>query len=118
MRPVLRPYYIYRRRLKSVKLGIAAGFVLGGHLALFNLAHYLFPSYGKLFIAMLSELYPWYSEGLLGSLVLFGFGFLDGFFALWLVGTLYNVLSRSGYGNRSWYRDQKIEKKERSGTID
>ena len=94
--------FIRRRRLKSVKLGVAGGIVFGSYLGMINHLHWLFPGYASLIVEALEQLYPWYTPGFFGSFILFGWGFLDAFFALWLVGTLYNWFTHTGYGCKDW----------------
>lgn len=94
--------FIRRRRLKSVKLGVAAGLGFGIYMTMLSHVHVLFPSFGNTLVAIWQDLYPLYSPTFWGSWVLLGWGFLDGFFLLWLIGTLYNWLTQSGYGCRNW----------------
>lgn len=107
---------IQKGRLKSVQLGVAAGLVLGFYLSTVSLLHHLFPPYGQKFVESLQELYPWYTPSWSGSFLIFGWGMLDGFFAFWLLGTLYNWLAYSGYGCRQWNKlvGFKAEKKSMS----
>lgn len=94
--------YIRRRRLKSVKLGIATGLALGIYMTMISYIHILFPPFGGKLVELWQDLYPFYSPTFLGSWALLFWGFFDGFFLLWLIGSLYNWLTQSGYGCRNW----------------
>lgn len=109
--------FIRRRRLKSVKLGLAAGLCLGGYMTMVSLTHALVPTFGTKLVEMWQELYPFYRPTFLGSWIIFGWGFLDGFFMLWLVGSLYNWLTQSGYGCRSFPR-KSLHQKDKRGSIE
>ena len=91
-------HFICRRRLKSAQLGVAAGIVYGFYMSLTSLLHLLFPSYAKGLVALWRELYPGYEPTFWRSLLLWPWGALEAFFALWLVGNLYNRLTGYGYG--------------------
>lgn len=110
--------FIRRRRLKSVKLGVAGGIVFGSYLAMTNHLHYLFPCYGQRLVEMWQELYPWYEPNFWGSFILWGWGFLDAFFLLWMVGVLYNWLTQAGYGCRHWDADKYAKKTPDGGSQD
>lgn len=103
----MRDDFLRRRRLKAPQLGIAAGVSFGLYAAFLTLAALHFPPFGKGFTDAAASLFPLYSVSYLGAFHLFWFVFLETFLLLWLTGTLYNALTRRGYGCRDWRRDQR-----------
>lgn len=90
--------YICRRRLKSAHLGLAAGLGFGFYMTLTSHLHLLFPQFAKTLVQIWQEIYPGYRPTFWGSFILFAWGFVEAFFVLWMIGTLYNGLTRYGYG--------------------
>lgn len=81
-------------RLRPAALGIALGLVWGTSLFVSTWLSY-FTGYGRLFLDVLAgSIYPGYTITTFGSVVGFGYGFLDGFVSASLIGWIYNRLSR------------------------
>lgn len=99
--------FIRRRRLKSVRLGLAAGLGLGLYMTIFGFVHLLVPTFGAKVVEIWQEIYPFYTPTFFGTFMLLPWGFLDGFFLLWLIGIFYNWFTQSGYGCRNFPRKTK-----------
>ena len=76
-------------KLHPVSLGLAAGLILGIYTLGFTLIS-VWTGYGADFLRVWIPLHPGYDLTYLGSVVGFGYGFVEGFVWLWLTGTLYN----------------------------
>lgn len=80
-------------RLKPAALGAALGLVWGGSLFVTTWLAY-FTGYGVLFLNVLAgSIYPGYSITPFGSVLGFGYGFLDGFVSASLIAWIYNKIA-------------------------
>lgn len=103
----MRDDYLLRRRLKAPQLGIAAGISAGLYVSLHLLVAWLFPPFGQSLVSALQTVFPFVEASLLGSMAGFAWVFVETYLVIWLTGTLYNGLTRSGYGCRDWRRMRK-----------
>lgn len=79
--------------LHPVKLGIAGGILWGGSMFVCTLLAVYF-GYSKQFLMLMADIYPGYTISLWGSIVGLIYGFLDAFVGLFLLGWIYNRLTR------------------------
>ncbi len=75
--------------LKPTNLGVAAGLIWG--LSCFVMA--FLGQYSLGFVTALGKLYLGYSEGIVGAVFGFVYGFLDAFIFFYLVALVYNYLN-------------------------
>lgn len=80
-------------KLKPIALGLSLGIVWGGALFITTLLSY-FTDYGKLFLEVVSSIYPGYSISPLGSFFGLFYGFVDLFISGILIGWIYNRIVR------------------------
>jgi len=77
--------------LDPVRLGIAAGILLGISLCVGTLLS-VASGYGTDYLEQVARFFPGYTVSVSGSLVGLLYGFIKGFFSLFLLGYIYNVL--------------------------
>jgi len=75
--------------LNAKKFGLAGGILWGACMFIVTLVS-LFTGYGRVFLMVMSSIYPGYDISLLGSIVGLIYGFLDAFIGLFLLAWLYN----------------------------
>ena len=79
--------------LDARALGLAAGIFWGLSLAVLTIVS-LYTGYGANWLSILTEIYPGFNISWAGSLIGLFYGFVDGFFCLFIFGWLYNQLRR------------------------
>jgi hypothetical protein len=79
--------------LKPVKLGLSGGIIWGLSM-LFCTILAIYTGYSAKFLDIMANVYPGYSISWPGAFIGTVYGFLDGFFGLFLLGWLYNKLDR------------------------
>lgn len=79
-------------KLNPIALGLAGGIVLGIYTLGFTLIC-LWTGYGADFLKVWIPLHPGYAISYVGSLIGFGYSFVEGFVWLWLTGTVYNAFA-------------------------
>ncbi len=79
----------------SVKhFALTCGLVWGGGLCAISLIQLISPSYGVAFLSVMESVYPGYQgmEGVIGAVVIFLYGLVDGVVAGGIFAWLYNKL--------------------------
>jgi hypothetical protein len=77
--------------LHPVKLGVAAGIVVGASIFIVTILS-MYTGYADRVLYLLTDVYPGYRVSWLGSIIGLLYGFADAFLAFFLIGWIYNKL--------------------------
>jgi hypothetical protein len=82
-------------QLSVRSLALACGLIWGGGIAFAALAHLAIPTYGSVFLAFLSSIYPGFhgARSLADALTGIGYGLVDGGIGGAIFAWLYNLLA-------------------------
>ena len=81
--------------LNTKALAVSAAILWGGSFFLIAVAHLVWPSYGVAWLELGASIYPGYSPGGVGSVIVVTlYGLLDGAVAGAVLGWIYNTIAR------------------------
>lgn len=81
-------------RLCKKSTALAFGLIWGGAMLAFGIANQMWPGYGLVFLDVVASIYPGYTPGGFGSVIVGTlYGLVDGAIGGWIFAWLYNLFA-------------------------